>query len=133
MSTQDYKYAVLQFVEKMNERDFNGVRDMITDDFLFIDSSGITNKGKERCREIWDRYFSLFPDIEFSITHIMQNGNTIAILGNITGTFAAEDRASNEHSWSIPAAWKSVYRDDKVAEIRIYADLEPIRKKISDH
>ena len=47
--------------------------------------------------------------------------------GNVDGRLEAENR------WETPAAWRAVIEHDRVAEWRVYADLEPLRAVMRRH
>ena len=51
-------------------------------------------------------------------------------------TLAADGEIKKENFWKMPAAWRAVVRDSKIAVWQVYADNEParavMRKRASD-
>ncbi len=50
------------------------------------------------------------------------------MLGTAQGTYARDGKLLPENKWSTPAAWRAQIKGSLVAEWRVYADNEPIRK-----
>jgi hypothetical protein len=50
------------------------------------------------------------------------------MFGNARGTFAVNGNPPRQNSWEIPAAWKALVIDGRVAEWRVYCDNDPARK-----
>lgn len=116
------------FMEKINARNPEGLRDLMAENHLFTDSLGQTIEGREAMYEAWKAYFRMMPDYEIVCEKILSSGNTVVILGRARGTCAFEGRLSPANHWDIPAAWKAVIRNNRVAEWQVYADNEPVRK-----
>lgn len=133
MIKKDYKYMVLEFVEKINERDIDSIYELMSDDFVFNDSIGGTINGKENMRKAWEDYFTMFPDYEINISHILQQERTVALLGTASGTYAINGAMHKENNWRVSAAWKAVVGDHTIREWYVYADFEPVRKIIEKH
>jgi len=129
----DLKYIALEFVEKINEQDVDGICDLMSDDFIFVDSMGGSMYGRDAMKQAWRDYFAMFPDYEISITHILQQENIIAILGTAKGTYAVRGKLHQDNSWEVRAAWKAKVEDDQVKEWHVYADLEPVRQIVAHY
>ena len=56
--------TVLQFLERINERDPDKVADLLTEDHLFVDSLGQTMRGRETMRKGWRVYADNKPVYE---------------------------------------------------------------------
>ena len=67
----------------------------------------------------WISYFSMCPDYWIRIDTVMDNAGGVLAAGEAGGTIDGQ-------SWRIPAAWKAVLRDDRVAEWRVFADNKPV-------
>lgn len=107
----------LAFVRKINEHDLEGLADLMSEEHVFVDTLGARVEGRQKMRQAWIGYFRLFPDYYISCAEVFQEGAVIALFGTAGAT-----------GWEIPAAWKAVIRDGRVAEWRVYADNEPARR-----
>ena len=67
----------------------------------------------------WMGYFSICPDYRIRIDTMMDKAGGVLAVGEAGGT-------TDGQSWRIPAAWKAVVRDDRVAEWRVFADNKPL-------
>jgi len=123
---------VLAFMERINQRDVNGLCAMMTEDHVFVDALGARFQGRENMRKAWTGYFGMIPDYKVSHEEILQHGNVVAVFGTARGTYAPEGHLKKENSWEIPAAWKAVVRNGQIAEWRVYADNQPVRKLMGE-
>ena len=123
---------VLAFMERINQRDINGLCALMTEDHVFIDALGARVQGRESMRKAWTGYFGMIPDYKVSHEEVLQHGNVVAVFGTARGTYAPEGRLKKENFWEIPAAWKAVVRNGLIAEWRVYADNQPVRKLMGE-
>ena len=92
-------------------------------------------RGKERERQVSDSVAKFGPvrpvpginRVEGS-KGTSDKGNAIAMFGRARGTFAVDGKLARENFWEIPAAWRAVVKDGRVAEWRVYCDNDPARK-----
>jgi len=56
----------------------------------------------------------------------------LAIFGSASGVYADNGEPSGNNFWEVPAAWRVVIRDGLVAEWRVYADNQPLRKLMGE-
>lgn len=124
----DPRTITCSFVEMINSRNPEGLRDLMAENHLFTDSLGQTVEGKETMYAAWKDYFRMAPDYEIVCEKMLRSGNTVVILGRARGTCAFEGRLSPANHWEIPAAWKAVIRKNRVAQWQVYADNEPVRR-----
>ena len=89
--------VALEFVDRINRRDVDLLCELMTEDY------------------------------RIEIEETIGSGNVVVLLGVASGTYTADGELHAENRWETPAAWKAVVRDDRVAEWRVWADLEPIR------
>lgn len=118
------------FVEMINARNPEGLRDLLAGNHRFTDSLGQTIEGKEAMYDAWKTYFRMTPDYEIICEKMLRSGATVVILGRARGTYAPGGSISPANHWNVPAAWKAVIRNNRVAEWQVYADNEPVRKII---
>jgi len=123
---------VLAFMERINQRDINGLCALMTEDHVFIDALGARVQGREKMRKAWTGYFGMIPDYKVSHEEVLQQGNIVAVFGTARGTYAPEGRMKRENFWEIPAAWKAIVRNGQIAEWRVYADNQPVRKLMGE-
>lgn len=120
--------TVAQFIACINRQDVEGLCRLMTPDYLFVDSLGIEVRGREPMREGWRAYFATVPDYHIALTDHLETESVAALFGWAGGTYAHGVRMLTENCWQTPAAWKAVVRDGLIAEWRVYADNEPIRR-----
>jgi ketosteroid isomerase-like protein len=118
----------MAFVAKINAHDVDGLVALMTPDHLFVDALNNSFRGAERMRQGWKFYFGMFPDYAIEVTDEFNHGELVAMFGKARGTFAVNGKLPRENSWEIPAAWRAVVKDGRVAEWRVYCDNDPARK-----
>jgi len=119
--------VVQKFEEAINARNTEAICALMTADGEFIDSLGNRIQGQAKLRAAWDGYFKMVPDYSISHSEIFTNGNTVAVFGSAQGTFSKDGEIKKENSWRMPAAWRAVVKEGKIAVWQVYADNEPIR------
>lgn len=124
--------VVLAFMEKINAGDVDGLCALMSEDHVFIDALGTQIKGREKMRAAWKGYYAMIPDYKVSHEEILQKGAVVAVFGTARGTFAPEGKVEKKNSWEIPAAWMAVVREGRVAQWRVYADNQPVRKLMGE-
>ena len=139
------------FVEAINRGDVDGLAELMTPAHRFVDSLGAVTEGRDAMRAGWADYFRMVPDysIEVRESYCDENpGNAdpsappsllagfpqgdgafvVVLLGVARGTYASDGELKQENRWETPAAFRALIADGKVAEWRVYADNEPIRR-----
>ncbi len=130
MTETDVVRAALRFVNEINRHDVDGLVGMLSDDHLFVDGLGQEVRGKERLREAWRGYFERFPDYHLAVKEWFQNGRVVALFGTEEGTVAVGTELPAENRWRLPSAWRAVVRDHLIVHWQVYADHEPIWKRM---
>jgi ketosteroid isomerase-like protein len=133
--------VVRRFVEAINRQDVNALAELMTDDHRFTDSLGNVVRGRESMREGWKLYFRMVPDYRLEIDETFVNQSTVVMLGTAGGTYLHESVSATgmpgprpdgtlkrPNQWQTPAAVRARIEGGLVAEWRIFADNEPIRK-----
>ena len=131
------------FVDAINRQDVEALVGLMTPDHQFTDSLGNTARGTGSMREGWTLYFQMVPDYQLAVEETYTNGSTVVMLGTAGGTYShgfesvratgmptiLPDGTSDVlNRWQTPAAVRARIEAGKVAEWRIFADNEPIRK-----
>jgi len=105
-------YVALAFNEKINQRDLDGLSELMTEDHTFIDNSGEVTKGKEEMTKGWKKFFESFPDYQNIFTSVIVNEGVVVINGYST--------CSNEPKLNGPSIWTAKIHGDRVTEWRVY-------------
>jgi ketosteroid isomerase-like protein len=118
--------TVLDFMDRINQRDADKLAEAMTEDHVFIDSLGQSVCGREKMRAAWRGYFGLCPDYRVAHDEILQGANMVAVFGTAGGTIAAAGTLPAENQWRTPAAWLAIVENGLVKEWRVYADNKPV-------
>jgi hypothetical protein len=132
-----------EFVQAINQQDPDQLASLMTPDHRFIDSLGHSASGWEGVTEGWRLYFQMVPDYRLDIEETYVNEGLVVMLGVARGTYthAFEDvhamgmpnimrggSSREPKNWQTPAAVRARVLGGKVAEWRVYADNEPLRR-----
>jgi ketosteroid isomerase-like protein len=120
--------VVKAFMERISAQDVDGLCELMTEDHTFFDACDHTATGREEMRKGWKGYYAMVPDYWVTCEFICSDNDIVLAVGRAGGTYTSNGTLRPENKWDIPAAWKAVVRDGKVAEWRVYADNEPIRE-----
>ena len=116
------------FLRAINRQDVDRLCELMSPAHRFIDSLGNVVEGRDRMREGWAGYFRLVPDYAVAIEEYYPADPVVIMLGIASGTYANNGRLLPENRWQTPIAIRALIEDGLVAEWRVYADNEPIRK-----
>ena len=122
----DATTIVQQFVERINAHDVAGMLTLMTRDHLFVDAVGAAWSGLQIIQQAWSGYFAWMPDYTIVIGTLLEGGCEVGLFGTASGTCLASGRLRPENRWQLPAAWKAVVRDGKIAEWHVYCDTKTI-------
>ncbi|MFQ5744204.1 MAG: nuclear transport factor 2 family protein [Acidobacteriota bacterium] len=123
--------VALRFVDRINARDTDGIATLMTKDHKFIDSLGTEIVGREKTRHGWREYFRVVPDYHVEVRQTFADGQVVVLLGAARGTYSRNGTLRVEDAWVTPAAWRALVAGNQVAEWQVYADNEPMRRRIS--
>ena len=108
-----------RFLTGINAHDVPAIASLMTTDHMFVDSLGNHVASGAAMEAGWRGYFGMCPDYWIRADHVLVDGAVVMAVGEAGGTIDGS-------SWRIPAAWKAVIRDGKVAEWRVFADNKPV-------
>ncbi|HEY1577738.1 MAG TPA: nuclear transport factor 2 family protein [Terracidiphilus sp.] len=119
------------FIRAVNRQDVGRLAELMSPTHRFIDSLGNVTEGCDRMRAGWTAYFRMVPDYTLAIEEYYPGGNddpVVIMLGMASGTYTGDGRLEPKHRWQTPIAIRAVIEEGLVAEWRVYADNDPIRK-----
>ena len=109
----DLRALTITFNEHINGRDLDGLAALMTDDHVFIDTTGHAIRGKAQCLEAWRGFFTAFPDYRNIFDRLEVDGDRLAVVGRSSCSDVRLDG---------PALWAAKVREGKLAEWRVYED-----------
>lgn len=116
------------FVRAINRQDVDAMAALMAGDHRFVDSLGSVVEGREKMVEGWKSYFKMVPDYTIAVEEKYCDGPVLIMLGMAQGTLAREGRLSADRRWQTPVAIRAHIEARKIAEWRVYADNEPVRR-----
>jgi ketosteroid isomerase-like protein len=117
-----------RFVEAINRHDVEALAALMSAGHRFIDSLGTTIEGRDKMRLGWTGYFKMVPDYEIAVEETFTNGAAVVLMGIARGTYSKDGGLAPENRWQTPIAIRALIEDNLIAEWRVYADNDPIRK-----
>ena len=109
MDSFDVMMVALRFNEKINQRDLDGLVELMTDDHTFIDNSGDRYKNM---KEGWREFFENYPDYRNIFTSVTVTHDVAVMVGYST--------CSDERLLNGPSMWTAKVRGGRVSEWRVY-------------
>lgn len=121
--------VVMDFIKHINAGAVEPLAALMTEDHMFQDALGKRFVGRTQMAQGWRQYFKFVADYKIRADEFFQTDSTFAIFGFASGIYAqgAAPHGSNNF-WEVPAAWRAVVRGGLIAEWRVYADNQPLRK-----
>ena len=129
------------FVAAINRRDVEGLAALMTVGHRFVDSMGNVVEGRETMRAAWVGYFGMVPDYSVAVEECYGHPSdedlspgtptvraVVVMVGVAAGTYAPDGVLRAENRWETPAVVRAVMEGGLVAEWRVYADNEPMRR-----
>jgi ketosteroid isomerase-like protein len=140
----------MDFIKRINAGDISALCELMTEGHVFQDALGKRFIGRETMRQGWTMYFKLVADYQVHADEFFQTDVRVAIFGTASGRYvgphgpgtkagngapvqpSADSAIGPNGFWEVPAAWRAVVQDGKIAEWRVYADNQPLRKLMGD-
>ncbi|HXM95052.1 MAG TPA: nuclear transport factor 2 family protein [Candidatus Dormibacteraeota bacterium] len=124
--------VAMEFIKRINAGDVNELCQLMTEDHIFQDALGKRFVGRETMRKGWTDYFKMITDYKVRAEEFFQTDLRLAIFGTASGRYSAAGNTSAEKFWEVPVAWRAVIRGGLIAEWRVYADNQPLRKLMGE-
>ena len=124
--------VAMDFIKSINSGSIEDLCALMTEDHVFQDALGKRFIGREAMRQGWTAYFKTVTDYRVHADEFFQTGAVLAIFGTASGNYAGSHGAQASAFWEVPAAWRVVVRGDAIAEWRVYADNQPLRKLMGE-
>ena len=121
-----------RFIKAINAHDLDAIHALLTENHQFIDSLGTVFKGRDAMRVGWSHYFRMVPDYTIHVDQSLESGPRVVLLGSAGGTYTTDGTLREEGRWSTPAAWSAVVEAEQIALWQIYADNDPIRRRMAE-
>jgi len=118
------------FIGAINSHAPDRLAALMSGGHVFVDSDGTRERGKSRMLRGWREYFALVPDYRILVEETFAQGPTVVLLGRAEGTLVRKGRLESGNHWRVPAAWRVVIKNDKVAVWQLYVNPEPMEKII---
>ena len=119
------KDLILEFVDRINAQDADGVASFMAIDHVFVDAHDHVHEGKQMMRDAWSEYFKIFPDYKIEVEDVLEQENRLAIFGHASATYKGT-AAGPSNFWRLPAAWKAVISEGKIKLWQLYCDYKII-------
>jgi predicted ester cyclase len=87
-TTEENKAVVIRFNELENQGDMEGLFDLLAPGYVSHYNTG--DSSLEQNKEFWPTIWKAFPDIKFTIEHMVAEGDMVAIRETWTGTHKGE-------------------------------------------
>jgi uncharacterized protein (TIGR02246 family) len=111
MNSSELMLVALRFNERINQRDLEGLAELMTDDHTFIDNSGDVTRGKDVMKEGWREFFEEYPDYRNIFTCVTVQDDVAVMVGYSTCSYKRLDG---------PNVWTAKVRGGRVSEWRVY-------------
>ena len=108
-------------MDAINAHDVDRIVSLMADDHIFMDAYG-HSEGKEAMAQGWPGYFMWFPDYLIEVHHVFVSDDMVGIFGYASGTCRGGATPHHANHWRIPAAWRAVVKNHKIAVWQVYAD-----------
>ncbi|MFT3789173.1 MAG: nuclear transport factor 2 family protein [Tepidisphaeraceae bacterium] len=116
------KQTVTRFVETINAHDVEGIVRMMSNEYVFVNSSGDRFTGHDFMRETWAKQFQDHPDFRIHVEKIIADEQGVAVFGMSEGTYAPDGDRKPERRWTVPAAFLGLAAEGKMTYWESFSD-----------
>ena len=116
------------FLRAINRQDVDRLAELMSPAHRFTDARGSVVEGRDNMRTAWIAYFKMVPDYTVAIEEYYPADPVVVMLGVASGTYTRDGGLRLENRWQIPVAIRALVEDGLIAEWRVYADNEPMRR-----
>jgi len=113
MDSSKLMLAALRFNERINQRDLDGLAELMTDDHTLIviaNNKGETTNGKNVVKEGWREFFKKYPDYRNTFSSVTVQDKIVVMVGLSKCSFKPLDG---------PNMWTAKIRGGRVSEWRV--------------
>src|ERR1700737_1993937 len=114
--------TVVEFIKRINAGNVDKLCELMTEDHVFQDALGKRFIGRETLRGGWKMYYEMVSDYKIRGEQFFVDKNMVAVFGTASGMSKRDGKFSSDGFWEIPAAWKAIVRDGRIAEWCVYAE-----------
>jgi ketosteroid isomerase-like protein len=132
MGNTDELDVVMEFINRINSGNALALGEVMTEDHVFQDALGERFVGRDKMTIGWTQYFKMVSDYRIRADEFFQTDQTFAVFGSASGSYAHNGKSGKDNFWEVPAAWRAIVRGKQIAEWRVYADNQPLRKLIGE-
>ena len=125
------KEIVTAYIDAINTRDLDTMRNLMSEDHEFVDAGGSSYTGREKILKGWPSYYEMFPDYLIEISDSIEKEELIAVFGYASATYMNLKNPENSNFWRIPAAWKAIVRNNQLVYWQVFCDYTPIHEIIN--
>jgi ketosteroid isomerase-like protein len=118
------KDTILDFIDRINAHDVDGILGLMADDYTFVNSAGDTFKGRDQMRDVWSDQFHLYPDFRIRVQRVVADTTGVGVFGRSEGTYNPKNRTKvdEENHWEVPAAFFGIAKNGKVVHWQVFSD-----------
>jgi ketosteroid isomerase-like protein len=120
------------FIAAINRRSPAEIAELMAENYTFVDSTGVVESGRQKMSAGWKEFFRLFPDYAMQVETILVQGEVVAVFGSVSGTYNGKRGLVSENNIAMPAAWRGVVQNGKVARWQVYADWTAATRTMAD-
>ncbi|MDW8262005.1 MAG: nuclear transport factor 2 family protein [Phycisphaerales bacterium] len=116
------KDTVLKFIDRINAHDVNGIMQLMSPAYEFVNSSGERFRDRQFIRETWEAQFRNHPDYTIRVQRVIADEEGVGVFGTASGTYAPDGILREEDRWEVPSAFLVIARDGQVTYFESFAD-----------
>jgi ketosteroid isomerase-like protein len=119
---------VQEYITAINRQDLGTMRALMTEDHEFVDAGDGHYSGRDEILKGWPDYYDMFPDYAIEVSEILEHDDRVVVFGHASATYRNLKNPANSNSWRIPAAWKAIVRNNKIAYWQVFCNYSSIHE-----